>query len=95
MGGDTITLTNLAIFIYATISKLGEKLETDLAYHIPTSDISSIFKSIYTLLIAANPIILILLGIIVFFGGKLAKFIGIIIILFGLLQLFLSYFVGS
>jgi len=37
-----------------------------------------------------NPFILIILGVILFFAGKLAKFIGVIIIILGVI-LFLPY----
>ena len=86
---------DFTILLTAIIGKAIEKLGIALMYQIPPSDLSSILKKIYTLLINANPIILILLGIVVFFGGKLAKFVGIIIVIFGLFQFLLSYFITS
>jgi hypothetical protein len=38
-----------------------------------------------------SPIILIILGVAVFFAGKLAKFLGIVIAILGLLELLFPY----
>jgi len=84
---------DLTLFLSVIIGKVTEKTDIALMYQISPLDLSSILKKIYILLINANPIILILLGIVVFFGGKLAKFVGIIIVIFGLFQFILSYFI--
>jgi len=52
---------------------------------------SAILKTIYEFLISGNPFILIVLGIILFFAGKLAKVVGIVIIILGLIHLALPY----
>ena len=52
---------------------------------------SAILKTIYQFLISGNPFILIVLGIILFFAGKLAKVVGIVIIILGLIHLALPY----
>jgi len=73
---------------------LGKLNEILLGYvlQIPTSvSSSSILKSIYDFLVNANPFILIILGVVIFFAGKLAKFVGIIIIILGLIHLALPY----
>ena len=59
-------------------------------FQVSTSP-SSILKTIYEFLISGNPFILIVLGIILFFAGKLAKVIGIVIIILGLIHLALPY----
>jgi hypothetical protein len=48
-------------------------------------------KTIYSFLVNGNPFILIILGVIVFLAGKLAKFVGIVIIILGLVHLVLPY----
>lgn len=52
---------------------------------------SSMANSAYQWLLTLNPIVMIILGIIVFFAGKLAKFVGIILIIVGLIFLALPY----
>ena len=52
---------------------------------------SSTVNSAYAWLLTLNPIILIILGIIVFFAGKFAKFVGIIMLIVGLILLALPY----
>ncbi len=48
-------------------------------------------NAIYQFLIQLNPIILIIVGIVVFLSAKLAKFIGIISIILGVVLLALPY----
>ena len=48
-------------------------------------------NSIYQVLIHLNPIILIIVGIIVFIAGKFAKWIGIIAVILGVILLALPY----
>ena len=54
---------------------------------------SSILNSAYTWIIL-NPILFIILGIIVFVAGRLAKWIGIIMIIIGVVLLVLPYILG-
>ena len=51
----------------------------------------SMVNSAYTWLLTLNPIVVIVLGIIVFFAGKLAKWVGIIMVIVGLILLALPY----
>jgi hypothetical protein len=51
----------------------------------------SMVNSAYTWLLTLNPIVVIILGIIVFFAGKLAKWVGIIMVIVGLILLALPY----
>jgi hypothetical protein len=51
----------------------------------------SMANSAYTWLLTLNPIIVIILGIIVFFAGKLAKWVGIIMVIVGVILLALPY----
>ncbi len=48
-------------------------------------------NSAYQWLLTLNPIVMIILGIIVFFAGKLAKWVGIILVIVGLIFLALPY----
>ena len=48
-------------------------------------------NSAVTWLLTLNPIVLIILGIIVFFAGKLAKWVGIIMVIVGIIFLVLPY----
>ena len=48
-------------------------------------------NSIVSYLASLNPFILIILGGIVFFAGKLAKFIGIVIVIIGVAEFLLPY----
>jgi len=52
---------------------------------------SSMANSAYQWLLTLNPIVMIILGIIVFFAGKLAKWVGIILVIVGLIFLALPY----
>jgi len=51
----------------------------------------SMANSAYQWLLTLNPIILIILGVIVFIAGKLAKWIGVIMIIVGVIFLALPY----
>jgi hypothetical protein len=55
------------------------------------SALSSILSEIYKFLISANPFILIILGIVIFFAGRFAKVVGIVMVLLGLIHLLLPY----
>lgn len=52
---------------------------------------SSMLNSAYTWLLTLNPLIVIILGVIVFFAGRLAKWIGIIMVIVGIIFLALPY----
>lgn len=52
---------------------------------------SSTVNSAYAWLLTLNPIVVIILGVIVFFAGKFAKFVGIIMLIVGLILLALPY----
>jgi hypothetical protein len=51
----------------------------------------SMVNSAYTWLLTLNPILLIILGVIVFIAGKLAKWIGIIMVILGVILLVLPF----
>ena len=61
------------------------------ANQIPTLPGSSILTPIYNFLMSLNPFILIILGVVVFFVGKLAKFVGIVLVILGAIHLLLPY----
>ena len=52
---------------------------------------TSMANSAYTWLLTLNPIIVIILGVIVFVAGKFAKWVGIIMIIVGVILLALPY----
>ena len=52
---------------------------------------SSMASSAYTWLLTLNPIVVIILGVIVFIAGKLAKWVGVIMIIVGIIFLALPY----
>jgi multidrug transporter EmrE-like cation transporter len=52
---------------------------------------TSMVSSAYAWLLTLNPIVLIILGVIVFIAGKLAKWIGVIMIIVGIIFLALPY----
>lgn len=56
--------------------------------------ILSILGSAYSFLVTLNPIVLIILGVVVFFAGKLAKWVGIIMIIVGVIFLALPFILG-
>ena len=51
----------------------------------------SMVNSAYTWLLTLNPILLIVLGVVVFIAGKLAKWVGIIMVIVGIIFLILPY----
>jgi len=51
----------------------------------------SMANSAYTWLLTLNPILLIILGVIVFIAGRLAKWIGIIMVIVGVILLALPF----
>ena len=51
----------------------------------------SMLNSAYTWLLTLNPILLIILGVIVFIAGRLAKWIGIIMVIVGVIFLALPF----
>ena len=51
----------------------------------------SMVNSAYTWLVTLNPILLIILGVIVFIAGKLAKWVGIIMVIIGVILLALPF----
>ena len=51
----------------------------------------SMANSAYTWLVTLNPILLIILGVIVFIAGKLAKWIGIVMVIIGVILLALPF----
>ncbi len=55
----------------------------------------SMASSAYTWLVTLNPILLIILGVIVFIAGRLAKWIGIIMVIVGVIFLVLPYVLGA
>jgi hypothetical protein len=55
---------------------------------------TSMANSAVTWLLTLNPLILIILGIIVFIAGKFAKFVGIIMIILGIIFLALPHLIG-
>ena len=48
-------------------------------------------NTIYQILVHLNPIILIIVGIVIFIAGKFAKWIGIIAVILGVILLALPY----
>ena len=51
----------------------------------------SMASSAYQWLLTLNPIVVIILGVIVFFAGKLAKWVGVIMVIVGIVFLALPY----
>ena len=51
----------------------------------------SMVNSAYVWLLTLNPLLLIILGVIVFIAGKLAKWVGIIMVIVGVIFLALPY----
>jgi hypothetical protein len=51
----------------------------------------SMVNSAYTWLVTLNPILLIILGVIVFIAGRLARWIGIIMVIVGVILLALPF----
>jgi hypothetical protein len=63
------------------------------ADQVPTSAFSLILRGIYSFLVSGNPFVLIILGVILFFAGKLSKLVGIILVILGLIHLILPYLI--
>jgi hypothetical protein len=63
------------------------------ADQVPTLAFSPILRGIYSFLVSGNPFVLIILGVILFFAGKLSKLIGIILVILGLIHLILPYLI--
>ncbi len=55
----------------------------------------SMADSAYAWLLTLSPILLIILGVIVFVAGRLAKWIGIIMVIVGVILLVLPYILGA
>jgi hypothetical protein len=51
-------------------------------FKIPTS-----LKGVYSFLVSANPVLLIIFGLILIFVSKLAKFVGIVLIIIAVIHL--------
>jgi hypothetical protein len=51
----------------------------------------STVNAAYTWLLTLNPILLIVLGVVVFIAGKLAKWVGIVMVIVGIIFLILPY----
>ncbi len=47
-------------------------------------------KGVYNFVVSASPLILLVLGIILIVASKLAQIIGIVLVIFALIQIFLS-----
>ena len=54
----------------------------------------SVANSAYTWLVTLNPILFIILGVVVFIAGKFAKWIGILMVIVGVILLVLPYILG-
>jgi hypothetical protein len=54
----------------------------------------SMVSSAYTWLVTLNPILLIILGVVVFIAGRFARWIGIIMVIVGVIFLVLPYVLG-
>jgi hypothetical protein len=55
----------------------------------------SMVNSAYAWLLTLSPIMLIILGVIVFIAGRFAKWIGIIMVIIGVILLALPYILGA
>jgi hypothetical protein len=83
----------MTVIVVSYLEKLNAILMGSML-QVPTSvpsSASSILKAIYDFLVSANPFILIILGVVIFFAGKLAKFVGIILVILGIIHLALPY----
>jgi hypothetical protein len=70
----------LAVNLFLTLSEFGVNQAA-----------GSMVSSAYQWLLTLNPIVLIILGVIVFIAGKLAKWVGVIMIIVGIIFLALPY----
>jgi len=82
----------IASLLAASIVRL---LNEVVAYQAPSQTASSIFNSVNSWLLTLNPIVIIILGVIVFFAGKLAKWVGVIMVIVGVIFLALPYILGA
>jgi len=71
----------LGLSVFRILNEIGVNQQT----------VGSMVNSAYAWLLTLNPIVVIILGIVVFFAGKLAKWIGVIMIIVGLIFLALPY----
>lgn len=78
----------IASLFAATLVRM---LNEAAAYQASTAHTLSIVDSAYSFLVTANPIILIILGVVVFFAGKLARFVGAVMVILGAILLALPY----
>jgi len=60
-------------------------------YQLPSLPSSITANPIISFLLMLNPFVLIILGVIVFFAGKLTKFVGVLIVILGLVDLLFPY----
>jgi multidrug transporter EmrE-like cation transporter len=70
----------LGVTLFRTLNELGVNQAA-----------GSMVSSAYTWLLTLNPIVVIILGVIVFIAGKFAKWVGIIMIIVGIIFLALPY----
>ena len=84
-------LIGMSIIYSMLVSLLGVTLFRILNEIGVNQTASSMVNSAYAWLLTLNPILLIVLGVIVFIAGKLAKWIGIIMIIVGIIFLALPY----
>jgi eight-cysteine-cluster-containing protein len=87
------------LYMYATLRTFETLEECQIALGnvttttLPTiSPIITLLKGIYGFLMSLNPIILLILGIILILISKLARFVGIVLIILALIYLFLTLF---
>jgi len=78
-------LTVLSATLHAILNRLIDVINT------LQSTGPSALGSAYSALLTVSPLFLIILGVITFFAGSLAKFVGIIIIIVGIFLLLLPY----
>jgi len=71
----------LGLSVFRVLNEIGVNQQTA----------GSMVNSAYAWLLTLNPIVVIILGIVVFFAGSLAKYIGIIMVIVGLIFLALPY----
>lgn len=85
-------MVNMNKDIYSMISPLlGVSLFRILNEFGVNQAAGTMVNSAYQWLLALNPIIVIILGVIVFIAGKLAKWVGLIMVIVGVILLALPY----
>ena len=81
--------------ILSGISSLGADFARTLGnarpYQLAPLPSSIMANPMISFLFTLSPLILIILGVVVFFAGKLAKFVGIVIVILGLVDLLFPY----